>query len=86
MPIYRYNERFRCLPDDPDGIFDKHHYPHFQCQIDGIYACDWCGYEILLKRGDTFPYFDQCGLHSQEWHTAPNETGVQPVSEVDPKI
>jgi hypothetical protein len=76
MPYYKDRDDLVCK-DHP--WFDEPHDPGFLAPRAGIYACEWCGFEALLKERDEFPDAASCGLHGAAWHPDPNMVGFKRV-------
>jgi hypothetical protein len=72
MPYYKYADDYICKDHQ---LLDDQHAPNYLAPQDGIYACEWCGFEVVLKARDSFPDAESCGFHSAEWHPPPDVRG-----------
>jgi hypothetical protein len=64
MPLYKYDEFFKC---SDDTAFNNHYEPLKNAPYTGIYACEWCKFEIVAKKGDELRDNHGCNNHCNNW-------------------
>jgi hypothetical protein len=64
MPLYKYTDFFKC---SDYAAFDSHCEPLRDAPYAGIYACEWCKYEIVAKQDEELPDNHGCNNHSNDW-------------------
>ncbi len=62
MPLYKDADHFQCTNH---SAFDVSHEPLKATPCSGIYACEWCGYEIVVNKGDELPDAQICDEHNR---------------------
>jgi hypothetical protein len=72
VPLYKEADYFKC---SDNTIFDIQCQPLTNAPCDGIYACEWCKYETIAKRGDELPDTHTCNDHNKKWIPT-HESGI----------
>jgi hypothetical protein len=76
-PIFKPDEQRLqyIVPTDriAGALYAERHYQGALVKIDGIYACEFCGFEVVLRKDDIFPMVPGCQLHSEHWKVGPNQ-------------
>lgn len=64
MPLYKNADYFACSDHE---LFDSQCPPLHEAPCPGIYACEWCAYETIAKKGEVLPDTHTCNDHNDLW-------------------